>query len=29
MRALRPFLLASEGALGEPGNRATTPPEQE
>jgi beta-lactamase class A len=29
MRALRPFLLASEGAVGEPGNRATTPPEQE
>jgi beta-lactamase class A len=35
MRALRPFLLASDGALGsegaldEPGNRATTPPEQE
>ena len=29
MRALRPYLLASEGALGEPGNRATTPPEQE
>ena len=35
MRALRPFLLASEGALGpegalgEPGNRASTPPQQE
>jgi len=29
MRALRPYLLASEGAVGEPGNRATTPPEQE
>jgi len=29
MRALRPYLLASEGALGEPGNRATNPPEQE
>jgi beta-lactamase class A len=29
MRALRPYLLASEGALGEPGNRATTPPQQE
>ena len=35
MRALRPYLLgsggalASEGAVGEPGNRASTPPEQE
>ncbi len=29
MRALRPYLLASEGALDEPGNRASTPPEQE
>jgi beta-lactamase class A len=29
MHALRPALLASEGAVGEPGNRATTPPEQE
>lgn len=35
MRALRPYVLASggalgpEGALGEPGNRATTPPQQE
>jgi beta-lactamase class A len=35
MRALRPYLLGSaralgsEGALGEPGNRATTPPQQE
>ena len=35
MRALRPYVLASdgalgsEGALGEPGNRASTPPEQE
>ncbi|HWT07275.1 MAG TPA: serine hydrolase [Xanthomonadales bacterium] len=29
MRALRPSLLVSEGAVGEPGNRATTPPEQE
>ena len=29
MRALRPYLLAPEGAVGGPGNRATTPPEQE
>jgi beta-lactamase class A len=29
MRALRPYLLGSEGALAEPGNRASTPPVQE
>ncbi|HEY0381734.1 MAG TPA: serine hydrolase [Candidatus Elarobacter sp.] len=29
MRALRPYLLASEGAVEEPGNRASTTPEQE
>lgn len=29
MRALRPYLVAPEGALGEPGNGAATPPEQE
>lgn len=29
MRALRPYLVASEGAVGEPGNRASTTPEQE
>jgi beta-lactamase class A len=29
MRALRPRLLAAEGALAEPGNRASTPPHQE
>jgi len=29
MRALRPYLAASEGALREPGNRASTTPEQE
>jgi len=35
MRGLRPYLLgsgravAAEGAVSEPGNRASTPPEQE
>jgi beta-lactamase class A len=29
MRALRPSLLAPEGAVAEPGNGASTPPEQE